>query len=131
MSDLISAAAISPALLKPAAKTTAADLAGGKFAALTQAAAKDAADQAASKARDAAVGKAKDVAQKFEAQFLSSMFQQMFAGLETDGPFGGGQGEEMFRSMMTDAMGKQVAKTGGIGLAGTVQREILKMQGLQ
>lgn len=75
--------------------------------------------------------KAKDAGQKFEAQFLSTMFQHMFQGLETDGPFGGGAGEEMFRSLMTEAMGKQVAKSGGIGLADTVQREILKMQGLQ
>jgi flagellar protein FlgJ len=104
MASPISPAAISPNLLTPTAQTTGADLARGK---------------------------AKDVAEKFEAQFLSSMFQQMFAGLETDGPFGGGQGEEMFRSLMTEAMGKQVAKSGGIGIADTVQREILKLQGLQ
>lgn len=76
-------------------------------------------------------GKAKDAGQKFEAQFLSTMFQQMFAGIDTGGPFGGGVGEEMFRSVMTEAMGKQVVKAGGIGLADTVQREILKLQGLQ
>jgi len=75
--------------------------------------------------------KAKDAGQKFEAQFLSTMFQHMFQGLETDGPFGGGAGEEMFRSIMTEALGKQVVKSGGIGLADTVQREILKLQGLQ
>ena len=104
MAGMISSASLSPNLLTPTPQTTGADLAHGK---------------------------AKDVAQKFEAQFLSSMFQQMFSGLETDGPFGGGQGEEMFRSMMTEAMGKQVTKAGGIGLADTVQREILKLQGLQ
>ena len=32
--------------------------------------------------------------------------------------------------MMTEAMGKEMAKTGGIGIADTVQREILKLQGL-
>jgi Rod binding domain-containing protein len=36
----------------------------------------------------------------------------------------------MFRSLMTEAMGKQMTKAGGIGLADTIQREILKMQGL-
>ncbi len=104
MAGLISPATISPSLLAPTAQTTTADLARSK---------------------------AKDTGQKFEAQFLSTMFQHMFQGLQTDGPFGGGQGEEMFRSMMTEAMGKQVAKSGGIGLADTVQREILKLQGLQ
>jgi len=80
---------------------------------------------------DLAKSKAKDAGQKFEAQFLSSMFQHMFEGIKTDGPFGGGAGEDMFRSMMTEAMGKQVTRSGGIGLADTVQREILKLQGLQ
>ncbi|WP_293676719.1 rod-binding protein [uncultured Phenylobacterium sp.] len=103
MADLMSAAGLTPNLLAPAATTTAGELARAN---------------------------AKDVAQKFEAQFLSSMFQSMFAGLKSDGPFGGGEGEEMFRSLQTEAMAKQVAKRGGIGVADVVQREILKMQGL-
>jgi Rod binding domain-containing protein len=69
-------------------------------------------------------------AQSFEASFLSSMLGQMFEGLDTSGPFGGGQGEEMFRSIMMDAFGKQIAKSGGVGVAAAVQREMLKMQGL-
>ena len=72
----------------------------------------------------------RDTAEKFETQFLSQMLQNMFAGVETDGPFGGGFGEEMFRSLMTEAMAKQMTKAGGVGVADTVQREILKMQGL-
>lgn len=104
MAGPISPPSISPNLLTPTVQATTADLAKSK---------------------------ARDAGQKFEAQFLSTMFQHMFQGLETDGPFGGGAGEEMFRSMMTEAMGKQVAKSGGIGLADTVQREILKLQGLQ
>jgi peptidoglycan hydrolase FlgJ len=64
------------------------------------------------------------------AKFLSQMLQNMFAGVETDGPFSGGFGEEMFRSLMTEAMAKQMTKAGGVGVADTVQREILKMQGL-
>ena len=103
MTPLASPASLSPNLLTPTNQATAAELARGK---------------------------AKEAAEKFEAQFLSTMFQHMFEGVQTDGPFGGGQGEQMFRSMMTEAMGKQVAKAGGIGLADTVQREILKMQGL-
>jgi Rod binding domain-containing protein len=74
--------------------------------------------------------RAKDAAQKFESQFLSMMLGQMFTGIETDGPFGGGFGEEMFRSVMTDALGKEMTRAGGIGLSDTIQREILKMQGL-
>jgi len=100
---LLSSTAISPNLLTPAASTTAADLARAKT---------------------------KDAAKKFESQFLSMMLGQMFQGVKTDGPFGGGFGEEMFRSVMTDVMAKEMTKAGGIGLADTVQREILKLQGL-
>jgi len=75
-------------------------------------------------------GQIKQTAQDFEASFLSVMMQQMFTGISTDGPFGGGAGEEMFRSVLTDAMAKQVTKAGGIGVANTVEREMLKLQGL-
>lgn len=73
----------------------------------------------------------KETAQNFEASFLSVMMQQMFEGVKTSEPFGGGPGEEMFKSVLTDAMSKQVTKAGGIGLASTVQREMLKLQGLK
>ena len=61
----------------------------------------------------AAIAKA---SQSFESQFLSSMLGQMFEGIDTDGPFGGGAGEQMFRSVMMDAFGKQIAKAGGVGV---------------
>ena len=73
----------------------------------------------------AAIGKA---SQDFESSFLSNMLGQMFEGLQTDGPFGGGQGEAMFRSMMTDEYSKQIVAQGGFGLAASVQRELLKTQ---
>ena len=70
-------------------------------------------------------------AEAFESQLLSLMMQPMFKGLHTDGAFGGGQGEEAYRSFLVDAVAKQTAKHGGIGLAAPVMREMLKMQGLQ
>lgn len=86
--------------------------------------------QAATAADLAARGKTKATADKFESQFLAQMIGHMFSGIETDGPFGGGFGEEMFRSVMTDAMAQQMTRAGGIGVSATVQREMLKMQGL-
>ena len=83
-------------------------------------------------ARDAAKrAKIKDTAQNFESSFMSVMMQQMFEGVKTSEPFGGGNGEEMFKSVLTDAMAKQVTKAGGVGLASVIQREMLKMQGLK
>lgn len=75
-------------------------------------------------------GQIKQTAQNFESSFLSVMMQSMFQGVDENDPMGGGQGEQMFRSLLTDAMAKQVAKSGGIGLAPTIEREMLKMQGL-
>ena len=82
-------------------------------------------------ALDMARSKVKQSAQNFESSFLSVMLAQMFKGVETEAPFGGGQGEEMFKSFFTDAVAKQVSKSGGVGLAASVEREMLKMQGLE
>jgi Rod binding domain-containing protein len=71
---------------------------------------------------------AKRTAQEFEGVFLSQFLSQMFDGISADGPFGGGQGEMMFRSLMLDEYGKQIAAQGGIGLADSVTRELLKTQ---
>ena len=76
-------------------------------------------------------GEIKDAARKFEAQFLSIMLQQMFEGVEMEGPFGGGPGETMFRSFMTEAMANKMVKAGGVGVADSVTREMLKLQGLK
>lgn len=72
-----------------------------------------------------------ETAQTFEASFLSVMTQQMFEGVKTSAPFGGGNGEAMFKSILTDAMSKEISKAGGVGLASTIQREMLKLQGLK
>jgi Rod binding domain-containing protein len=58
------------------------------------------------------------------------MIGQMFTGLQADGPFTGGAGEGAFRSFLSDAMARQITRSGGVGLAGPVQAEMLKLQGL-
>jgi len=103
MADL-SAAVVPPSLIQPTAAPSAEELA--KRGQITQ------------------------TAKKFEASFLSIMLQQMFEGTQTSAPFGGGPGEQMFQSFMADAMAKKMVQSGGVGLAASVQREMLKMQGL-
>ena len=56
------------------------------------------------------------------------MFQSMFKGVKTDETFGGGQGEEMFRSLLVDQYSQEMTKSGGIGLADSVERELLALQ---
>jgi peptidoglycan hydrolase FlgJ len=78
-----------------------------------------------SPAKAAAVKKA---AQDFEAMFMSSMLESMTAGVKTDKTFGGGSGEQMYRSMLNQEYGKAIAATGSIGIADSIEREMLKIQ---
>lgn len=71
---------------------------------------------------------ARKVAEDFEAFFLSQFIENMFAGVKTDSQFGGGQGEDIFRSVLTQEYGKVMARNGGIGIADSVYREIIKLQ---
>lgn len=74
------------------------------------------------------VDEARKAAQDFEAFFLSQMTGYMFAGIRSDGPFGGGQAETIYRSLLNNEYGKAISRAGGIGIADVVQREILKLQ---
>jgi len=68
-------------------------------------------------------------AQDFEAMALGQLLGPMFETVKTgDGPFGGGQGEETWRSMLTQELAKQIGKSGGLGLAVPVYHQMLKMQ---
>lgn len=78
--------------------------------------------------RGVANGKAREAAESFEAFFISQMLSNMFAGIETDPVFGGGQGETVFRSLMIDEYGKSIASTGGVGIAENVLQEIIRLQ---
>lgn len=67
-------------------------------------------------------------AEEFEAVFLSQMLKHMFEGIETSEAFGGGHGEEAFKSMMIEEYGEIIAKTGGIGVADHVKAEMIRLQ---
>lgn len=70
----------------------------------------------------------RQAAQEFEATFLAQMLQPMFQGLSTDGPFGGGQAEGVFRGFLIDEVARSMARGGGIGVAPVVGAELLKLQ---
>jgi Rod binding domain-containing protein len=71
--------------------------------------------------------KAKAAGEDFEAVFLNTMFQQMFAGVG-NGPFSGGHGAQIWRSFLTDEYAKSFVKAGGVGIAPQVERELLAQQ---
>jgi flagellar protein FlgJ len=72
--------------------------------------------------------KAKAAAENFEAVFLNSMFQSMFAGVDGEGPVGGSGATGVWRSFLTDAYAKSFAKAGGIGIAHQVYRTLMAQQ---
>jgi Rod binding domain-containing protein len=77
---------------------------------------------------DATKAKAKASSQDFEAVFLNSMFQQMFTGIQGDGPFGGNGATGVWRSFLTDEYAKSFAKSGGIGIADQVYKSLIAHQ---
>ena len=81
--------------------------------------------------KNVSVEKVRQTAVDFEAFFLGQMLQPMFANINPEPPFGGGHDEKIWRSMMVDEMGKSMAEAGGIGIADSIQRAILKLQEVQ
>lgn len=74
---------------------------------------------------------ARKVSEEFEAIFVQQMVEQMWSGIETDGPFGGGNAERIFRSLLNEEYSIQIARGGGLGIADNVYREILKLQEIE
>jgi Rod binding domain-containing protein len=65
---------------------------------------------------------------EFEQMFIAQMLQPIFDALPSDGMFGGGAGERMFRSFQVDEYAKAITRTGGIGIADAVARHIISLQ---
>lgn len=63
-------------------------------------------------------------AEEFEAVFLSEMLTPVFDKLDVDPLFGGGNGEQMYRSMMVQEYGKQLAKNGGVGIQDVIVKQL-------
>lgn len=72
---------------------------------------------------------AQKTAREFEATFIGQMTQLMLESVPSDGEFSGGHGEEMFRGVLAEKLGGEIAKRGGIGLAPFVLDQIIKLQG--
>jgi len=68
------------------------------------------------------------VAEELEGLFVSQMINHMFKGIKTDGLTGGGNGEAMFRDLLVQEYGKAISKSSGIGLADSIERQLLERQ---
>ena len=74
------------------------------------------------------MAKTKATAKEFEGVFVSEMMSHMFESVGTDPVFGGGAGEDMFRGMLVQEYGKQMAKGNGIGISDQLQKMMIQMQ---
>ena len=68
-----------------------------------------------------------ETAKNFEAVFLGQMTQMMLESVDK-GEFNGGAGEDMFRGVLAEKLGTEIANRGGVGLAPVVLDQILKLQ---
>lgn len=68
-------------------------------------------------------------AQDFEGMALGQLLAPIFDTVKpAKGIFGGGEGEETWRPMLTQELAKQIAKSGGLGLAEPIYRQIMLLQ---
>jgi Rod binding domain-containing protein len=72
--------------------------------------------------------KVKAKLEEFEGVFISQLLNSMFDQVEVDENFGGGFGEEITKSLLVNEYGKILAKSGGIGVADSVARQLLAAQ---
>ena len=73
---------------------------------------------------------AKKVAQDFEAMFVGMMLKSMRETVGKDKLTGGGHGEETFRSLLDQEYATTAARSGGIGLAATIEKELTRNAGV-
>jgi Rod binding domain-containing protein len=82
-----------------------------------------------SAAKSAAEAKAKKASTDFESMFLEQSLDRLSQSEGTDGPLGeNGTGGGVYRSMLTKEYAGQIVKSGGVGIADQVFREMMKMQ---
>jgi len=73
--------------------------------------------------------KARNAAQKFEGVLMNSLLGTMFQGASGEGPLGvNGTGGEAWRSLLIEQMANSVVKSGGIGIAAQVYRDVMNKQ---
>ena len=71
---------------------------------------------------------AQKAAEDFEAFFITTTLESMFAGVEPNSVTGGGTAEKIYRSMLFDEYGKLMAKSGTVGVSAQVMASILATQ---
>jgi Rod binding domain-containing protein len=71
---------------------------------------------------------ARTAAEDFETFFLARAFETMGSGVSDDSPFSGGPGESAWRGLLNDAFAAAAVRSGGVGLADRLTKDILALQ---
>lgn len=74
------------------------------------------------------IAKVRKSATEFEAVFATEMLSHMFEGIGANPVTGGGNGEEIYKSMMIEQYGQAIARTGTLGIADKVTAALIKAQ---
>ena len=72
--------------------------------------------------------KAMAVAKDFESMFIAQMLEQMFGESSGSEAFGDKETDEVYKNLLMEQYGKIITRSGGIGIASYVNRELLKQQ---
>lgn len=67
-------------------------------------------------------------ASEFESVFVKNMLEHMFTGLQEGGTWGTGEGSEAWRGLLIGEYANTIVDAGGIGLAQSVERELIELQ---
>lgn len=74
---------------------------------------------------------ARAVAEQFEGVFLTQMLSSMFEGIGDEDAFGGSYAEETYRGLLTETYADTITKSGGIGIADSIMRELISLQEME
>ena len=69
---------------------------------------------------------ARKAAREFEALFVGMMLKSMRDTVGKDKLTGGGEGEEIYRSLLDQEYANAVAKQGSLGLAGIIEKQLVR-----
>ncbi|NKB43403.1 MAG: chemotaxis protein [Alphaproteobacteria bacterium] len=83
----------------------------------------------AAAAKGMSEAQAKEASEQFESFFIGQMLEYMNTDINSDGLFGGGHAEEVWRSMLNQEYGKEIAKSSSLGVSDAVMRSLLQAQG--
>lgn len=67
-------------------------------------------------------------AKDFEAMFIAQMLEPMFGESVGSESFGDEDTQEIYRGLLVNEYGKEITRSGGIGIAAHVKQELLRLQ---